>query len=153
MSVIYYRLRAPVDYVGGSCWGNGNEGPPCLKSRCSCELFSPLIRSLSYEMEEGLESPCVYMQVCVRGVRGGRLRRGSETMGASRPSQKPASLATATPAGMHQREREKSHSGFKSYFTSFLLFFLLLLLSSSPRRPFASPLTSSSPTFPPNHGV
>lgn len=58
-----------MDYVGGSCWGNGNEGPPCLKSRCSCELFSPLIRLLSYEMEEGLESPCVYASVRVRRAR------------------------------------------------------------------------------------
>lgn len=51
---------------------------------------------------------CVYVYKCVCVVlHGGGLQSGSETMGASRPSQKPESLATAAPAGMHQLEQEE----------------------------------------------
>ncbi len=45
------------------------------------------------------------MCVCACARRG--LRGRSETMGAPRPSQKPESLATATPAGMDQHEQKK----------------------------------------------
>lgn len=70
---------------------------------------------------------CTHSRVCVR-VHGRRLHTGSETMGASRPSQEPESSATAAPAGMHQREREKSHSAPKLFL--FFLFFLLFCLAS-----------------------
>lgn len=123
-----------MDYVGGV----GARGPPSLalspsrslslrlKSHCSCELFSPLIRSLSYKMKKGYRVRVrTFVCVCVC-VHGRRLHTGSETMGASRPSQEPESSATAAPAGTHQREREKSHSAPKPYFTFFFLLFCLV---------------------------
>lgn len=77
-----------------------------------------------------------FVCVCVC-VHSRRLHTGSETMGASRPSQEPESSATAAPAGTHQREREKSHSALKPYFTFGFFFFCsfvssLVVPSSSP---------------------
>lgn len=150
-----------MDYVGGV----GARGPPSLppslarspsrslslrlKSHCSCELFSPLIRSLSYKMKKGYRVRVrTFVCVCVC-VHGRRLHTGSETMGASRPSQEPESSATAAPAGTHQREREKSHSAPKPYFTFGFSFFLLFCLVS--RRSLVLPTLScrtSAPSLP-----
>lgn len=139
-----------------------------LKSHCSCELFSPLIPSLSYKMKKGYRvrvctRDCVHIFVCVC-VRGGRLHTGSETMGASRPSQQPERSATATPAGTHQREQEKSHSTLKQYFTldffcpflcrrslvpPALIAMVLSCRTSAPSPPLSSPVTPPVSNLPP----
>lgn len=95
-----------------------NEGPPPFEVFYSCELFSLWFTQL--EMRKG-EGVCVYSCVCMWGR--------SQTLGVSRQSQEPESLATAAQAGMHHLQRKKQL--FKIIFHLFTQPLLLPVTSSS----------------------
>lgn len=158
VSVIYYSLRAPVDYVGGV----GARGPPSparspsrslslrLKSHCSCELFSPLIRSLSYKMKKGYRVRvrtfvCVCMCVCARQEVAHRVRdHGSvpSKPGAGELGYRRASWNASARAG-------KVALGSETVFHFWFFFFLLFCLVS--RRSLVLPTLScrtSAPSLP-----
>lgn len=147
-----------MDYVGGV----GARGPPSLaptpsrslslrlKSHCSCELFSPLIRSLSYKMKKGYRVRvrtfvCVCMCVCARQEVAHRVRdHGSvpSKPGAGELGYRRASWNASARAG-------KVALGSETVFHFWFFFFLLFCLVS--RRSLVLPTLScrtSAPSLP-----
>lgn len=146
-----------MDYVGGV----GARGPPSLalspsrslslrlKSHCSCELFSPLIRSLSYKMKKGYRVRVrTFVCVCVCVCTAGGCTQGQRPW--ERPVQARSQRARLPPRQLERISASgKSRTRLRNRISLLVFLFLLFFLVS--RRSLVLPTLScrtSAPSLP-----